>query len=161
MKGWMDKFGAVSGQLHVGRFADRIYYLVKPIAWKPNPGQEAPEVRVPLGFVTDFASIPRIFWSALPPDGLYTYPAIVHDYLYWEQTVTRSQADDIFRYAMEDFNVPRPSIDAIYTGVRTGGSFAWNGNATRKAAGERRVLRIFPSDPTVRWADWKRKPDVF
>jgi uncharacterized protein DUF1353 len=157
----MDKLGAVSEPLHVGRFADRIYYLTKPIGWKPNPGQKAHEVRVPIGFVTDFASIPRIFWSALPPDGLYTYPAIVHDFLYWEQTVSRSEADAILRYAMEDFRVGARTIDVIYAGVRAGGSFAWNENAALKGSGEKRILRSFPSEPTVRWADWKMKPGVF
>src|SRR5262245_55189884 len=88
---WMDQWMKIDrmpmGVLHLGRFADPIYFLIKPITWKPNPGQETFQaVTVPVGFVTDFASIPRIFWSALPPDGRYTYPAIVHDYLYWTQT---------------------------------------------------------------------------
>src|SRR5215217_6020711 len=94
MISWMNQSRQPSGVLHLSRFADPMYFLLKPITWKPNPGQEAYQaVTVPEGFVTDFASIPRVFWSALRPDGLYTYPAIVHDYLYWEQTVTREVAD--------------------------------------------------------------------
>ena len=44
---------------------------MKPIEWKPssNQDQKLPTVKVPEGFVTDFASVPRVFWTALPPDG--------------------------------------------------------------------------------------------
>lgn len=41
-----------------------------------------PIIRVPAGFVTDFASIPRAFWVVLPPTGKYGKAAVVHDYLY-------------------------------------------------------------------------------
>ena len=160
MKKWMQSREA-SGALRLGRFADRVYFLTQKISWKPNPGQQLHSVRVPVGFVTDFASIPRAFWSLLPPDGLYTYPAIVHDYLYWEQPVSRSEADLILRYAMEDFRVDAATIRAIYTGVRVGGGVAWSDNAALKASGERRILRLYPTDPTVRWSEWKLKPGVF
>ena len=39
-------------------------------------------VQVPKGFVTDGASIPRIFWVYLPRHGKYTKAAVVHDFLY-------------------------------------------------------------------------------
>ncbi|EOD5071623.1 TPA: DUF1353 domain-containing protein [Salmonella enterica subsp. enterica serovar Enteritidis] len=38
-------------------------------------------ISVPAGFVTDLATVPRIFWTLLPPDGKYTKAAIIHDYL--------------------------------------------------------------------------------
>lgn len=162
MEKWMSAAHAVADELHLGRFADPMYFLRRQIGWKPNPGQEAyTPVQVPVGFVTDFTSIPRVFWTALRPDGLYTYAAIIHDYLYWEQNVTREEADMIFRFAMEDFKVGPVAINAIYSGVRLGGSFAWDSNAKLKAAGEKRRLKAFPKDPTVRWNDWKTEPDVF
>lgn len=158
---WMQSPGAVAGTLHLGRFADRMYFLTKPIGWTPNPGQQASKVQVPVGFVTDFASIPRIFWSLLPPDGLYTYPAIIHDYLYWDQPVSREEADLILRFAMEDFKIDSATIKTIYTGVRLGGGIAWEDNVKLKKSGEKRALKIYPTDPTVRWADWKLKQNVF
>jgi hypothetical protein len=158
---WMQAPQAVAGALHLGRFADRVYFLRKQIGWTPNPGQNVrAKVRVPVGFVTDFASIPQAFWSALPPDGLYTYPAIIHDYLYWEQPVNRDEADLIFQYAMEDFKVPVSTIKTIYAGVRLGGGAAWNNNAALKTSGEKRILKVYPDDPTVRWQEWKNKPGV-
>jgi hypothetical protein len=145
------------------RFADPIYIVTKTIGWAPTPAQRAnyKGVTVPVGFVTDFASIPRVFWSALRPDGEYGYAAIIHDFLYWEQPVSRETADDIFRFAMEDFNVDGLSLRGIHGAVRAGGESAWTGNARLKAAGEKRILKRFPEDPRVRWADWKKRPDVF
>lgn len=161
MKKWMTAFKSANKPLHMGRFADPTYFLLKDVGWTPNPGQTMTKVDVPSGFVTDFASIPRVFWSILRPDGDYTYPAIVHDFLYWDQSVSRKEADDVLKAAMEDFKVDSAKIATIYAGVRSGGSFAWNSNAKLKQAGEKRILKKFPADPTVRWADWKKQPGVF
>lgn len=153
---------APEGVLHVGRFADPMYYLTREIGWTPNAGQEGyPAVRVPSGFVTDLASIPRVFWSMLRPDGLYTYPAIVHDYLYWEQKTTRAMADDILKFAMADFQVDALTVETVYRGVRVGGGFAWDENARRRMAGEKRILKRLPTDPRIRWEDWRIDPSVF
>jgi hypothetical protein len=162
MKTWMSESRQAAGALHLSRFADPTYFLLKSITWKPNPGQESyPAVTVPVGFVTDFASIPRLFWSALRPDGLYTYPAIVHDYLYWEQSVSREAADSIFKFGMEDFRVPSATAASVYNSVRTFGGSAWQGNAQLKAAGEQRRLTKFPEDPTLTWKQWKANPMNF
>jgi hypothetical protein len=150
------------GTLHVGRFVEPMYYLLKPITWTPNRGQERfGEVTAPAGFVTDLASIPRAFFSLLRPDGEYTYPAIVHDYLYWMQERPREDCDMILKLGMQDFGVGATTVKTIYTAVRAGGGVSWRNNAKRKRAGEKRVLKRFPDDPRVRWEDWKKKPDVF
>ena len=156
MKTWMSESRQAAGALHLSRFADPTYFLLKPITWKPNPGQESyAPVTVPVGFVTDFTSIPRVFWSVLRPDGLYTYPAIVHDYLYWEQVVPRETADLIFKFGMEDFRIATPTVAAVYNAVKTFGGLAWQSNAKLKAAGEKRLLTKFPEDPTLTWKQWK------
>ena len=149
--------GAVAGALHMGRFQDRIYYLDKEIKWSPGPGQDGPSVVVPAGFVTDLASIPRVFWSLLPSDGAYTFPAIVHDYLYWTQRYPRPTADNVLRYGMEDMKVSNAVTVAIYTAVRVGGDSAWTNNANLKKNGEMRLLRELPTDPTVTWSEWKQR----
>ncbi|VVP05842.1 hypothetical protein PS903_03021 [Pseudomonas fluorescens] len=159
---WMQSPQSVTKSLHLGRFADRVYFLREEIGWSPNPGQESlMKVQVPAGFVTDFASIPRMFWTLLPPDGLYTYPAIIHDYLYWEQPVSREDADLILQYAMQDFKINAATIKTIYTGVRVGGSSAWKDNAALKQSGEKRVLKNYPTDPTTRWGDWRNNLDNY
>ena len=115
MDAWMTDQKATVGNLHLSRFVEPIYYLLKPTTWLPDKGQEhLKPVNVPVGFVTDFASIPRIFWSVLPPDGKYTHPAIVHDYLYWTQRGPREDADQILKIMMEDFSVGgRPLLPSI------------------------------------------------
>jgi hypothetical protein len=162
MDEWMKRDRIAVGSLHLSRFSDPIYFLTKPITWKPNPGQESfAAVTVPIGFVTDFASIPRIFWSILPPDGKYTYPAILHDYLYWTQTTSRDVADSILKFGMEDFSVGTVTSMAIYNAVRAFGGSAWNENARLKSLGEKRLLRRFPEEPTATWADWKKLSSNF
>jgi hypothetical protein len=97
----------------------------------------------------------------LRPDGLYTYPAIVHDYLYWTQAGPRDAADKILEFGMEDFSVDAVSRAAIYDAVHVFGWIAWNENARLKAKGERRVLKRLPEDPTISWDEWRKRPDVF
>lgn len=154
---------APNGAMHLGRFADPMYYLTSVIGWDPEPKQANAyqSVRVPIGFVTDFASIPRIFWSLLPPDGLYSYAAVIHDFLYWEQYLTRETSDAIFKMCMEDFKINAALVAAIHAAVRIGGGFAWEENARRRAAGEKRILRRFPTDPRLAWTEWSQDAKVF
>lgn len=162
MDRWMKERGP-EGKLHVGRFKDRMYYLLDPIAWKPEGDQvgKYPSVEVPKGFVTDFASIPRIFWSLLPPDGDYTYPAIIHDYLYWKQGTTREIADEILKLGMQNFKIDSTTVEAIYKGVRLGGAGPWADNAKERSQGIKRILIEEPNDPTTTWAEWRKRPGVF
>jgi hypothetical protein len=162
MDAWMSEQRVTVGNLNVGRFVEPIYYLLKPTTWLPDKGQEQYRaVNVPVGFVTDFASVPRIFWSLLRPDGNYTHPAIVHDYLYWTQTTPREDADHILRIMMDDFSVDATSAGAIYAAVRTFGGMAWDSNAKLKESGERRILKKLPEDPLTKWEDWKKHPEYF
>lgn len=151
--------GAVAGALHMGRFRDRMYFLDKEIQWTPGPGQEGPTVVVPAGFVTDLASIPRVFWSLLPTDGTYTFPAIVHDYLYWTQPCERTVADKVFRYGMDDMKVSKTVAAAIYAAVRAGGAGPWSDNKKLRAKGHKRMLKKFPTDPKTTWTDWNKSED--
>jgi Protein of unknown function (DUF1353) len=118
-------------------------------------------VTVPKGFVTDFASIPRVFWSLLRPDGDYTYPAIIHDFLYWQHHLPRATADEIFRFAMQDFHIDQSTVAVIYNAVRLGAGKAWLKNSSDKALGEKRILAKFPQDPRITWAEWKGRPGIF
>jgi len=167
MDKWIDRWKSagkdVEGMLYLGRFADPFYFLTKQIAWKPNAdqGYKLPRVTVPLGFVTDFASIPRAFWSLLRPDGDYAYAAVIHDYLYWNQALSREQSDLIFKLAMQDFKIGAAEVTTIYAGVRAGGAGPWKENAKLKAGGERRVLKTPPKDPRVKWVDYKKRAEVF
>ena len=53
------------------RLRDDFYFIVLGVV-----------VRIPAGFVTDFASIPRPLWPLLSPTGILMIPAILHDWYY-------------------------------------------------------------------------------
>lgn len=84
-------------------------------------------VNVPAGYLTDGATVPRIFWSLLPPMGRYGAAAVVHDQLcehpvlYVKGTpvaIKRKQVDRIFNEAMKVAHVPRLTRWIMYTAVR-------------------------------------------
>ena len=90
-------------------------------------------VEVPIGFYTDFASIPHIFWLILPRWGKYGYAAVIHDFLYSDQTRTRLEADQIFLEAITLREVSETKKYAIYWTIRLLGYFGWRRNAKLKA----------------------------
>lgn len=53
---------------------------------------------VPKGFISDGASIPKIFWSLIAPciDGRSIRAAVIHDWLYHTGILSRADADKIF-----------------------------------------------------------------
>lgn len=93
------------------------------LVYKPHASDQ---IVVPMGFVTDFASIPRMFWTILPKWGRYGRAAIVHDYLYTVQKTTREFADGILLEAMTDSGVGWVTRHTIFRHVRWWGWFAWN-----------------------------------
>ena len=152
----------LQGPLDLRRFKDPTYVLLEEIGWKPT--ETTPTLSalvVPKGFVTDFASIPRVFWLIFKPDGNYAYAAVLHDYLYWQQDRPKSTADAIFRAAMDDLKIKDWQSAILFHAVDVFGSYAWESNAKLKSAGERRVLSELPSNSQVTWAEWKSRPNVF
>ena len=100
-------------------------------------------ITVPVGFVTDLASIPPALQSFIQQNGPSLLPAVVHDYLYWKQTCTRDQSDQILLLAMIEHAVPEAQRFAIYQAVHFAGMFAWDENARSRKAG---LVRILPPD---------------
>lgn len=84
-------------------------------------------VTVPAGYLTDGASVPRMFWSLLPPWGTYGQAAVVHDLLceYLSivdngqlKAITRERADEIFNEAMRVLGVPVATRLSLSEGVK-------------------------------------------
>ena len=88
-------------------------------------------INVPIGFHTDFASIPRPLWAIFPRWGKYGNAAVIHDYLYWEQSHNRKESDDILLEGMVVLEVGYFTRYAIYWAVRLGGWWAWRRNKNR------------------------------
>jgi hypothetical protein len=98
-------------------------------------------VTVPKGFVTDLASVPRVFWDLFPPDGPWTEAAVVHDALYFTRggadlwqgrrcisrtaPYSRAACDGILREAMADIGIGVVPRTLIWAGVRLGGADAF------------------------------------
>lgn len=84
-------------------------------------------IMVPKGFITDGASIPRLFWNILQPYGPYFPAALIHDYLYSKDNVykvSREIADVIFLNGMKDCGVGFFQRTMIYRAVRMCGWMA-------------------------------------
>ena len=82
---------------------------------------------VPSGFVTDFASVPRIAWQLVPPEGKYDNAACLHDYLYRTHQYPQATCDELLKEAMQSSDVPAWQVFVIYWAVRLFGRFAYNG----------------------------------
>lgn len=89
-------------------------------------------IRVPVGFQTDFASIPRVplIYDALGDTAHEA--ATIHDFLYFSAICVRKMADDVLLEAMGVLGMPWWRRWPIYAGVRAGGWAAWNAH---RAAG--------------------------
>jgi hypothetical protein len=82
------------------------------------------EFVVPESFVTDFASVPKLLTWLVPPYGLYTKAAVLHDYLLQSRMVSRSDADGIFRRAMRELGVSFLRRWMMWAAVRSQGKLA-------------------------------------
>lgn len=86
-------------------------------------------ILIPDAFRTDLASIPRAFWSLLPPNGTYERAAVVHDFaceaLAGHQpmptpALTSRDADGLFRRVMRECGVGVITRWLLWLGVRLG-----------------------------------------
>lgn len=98
---------------------------------------ENEKIVVPAGFITNFASIPRVFWSIYPPLGYgkgfnYGKSAMLHDYLYSSfakkpsgERYTRKEADDIFLESMLAVGVYKFNARLFWLMVRAFGKLSY------------------------------------
>jgi hypothetical protein len=96
--------------------------LLKPFTVKVK----GKEITVPVGFMTDFASVPRLFWRLAPPWGLYSRAAVVHDWLYQSGAFDKETTDLIFKALMVRYGVPAWKAQLMYAAVKWFGGKAWD-----------------------------------
>lgn len=89
---------------------------------------ESLSIAVPRGFITDLASIPRPvrLLPGFDVNGKSRRPAVLHDYLYCSQLVSRRAADDLFYNALLSEGVGAPLARLFWSGVRAGGWAYYN-----------------------------------
>lgn len=116
----------VTGKSRGGRCCVR---LLTPLEYRVGSEDSEDVIIVPVGFETDFASIPWGARNTFPPLGPWARPAIIHDYLYDTAgeggRFTRLQADKVFKEAMEVVGVPAWRREIMYRAVRLGGGSGW------------------------------------
>jgi len=74
----------------------RVFSLAEDLVWDASLNGGSCCVRVPAGFETDFASVPRLFWRLFPPIGDWMRAAAMHDYLYEKTRASKALADAMF-----------------------------------------------------------------
>jgi hypothetical protein len=152
---YVDRFG---GKLWVVLLDDKTHPSIRSgrSLWATSkeityrPGDRRYEITVPKGFVTDLASIPRLFWDLLPPDGPWVKAAVIHDYLYYTKgsgvwkchprTIDRptdyskDESDSILKEAMLDRGVDGFRANVIWFAVHIGGGHGWDASPGRNDA---------------------------
>lgn len=127
----------------------RSWVLLEPLTYEVGELGSADVITVPRGFVTDFASVPRLLWVLFPRQGFHQNAAVVHDWLYWSHSRSRRASDYVF---LEGMGVLGTLISAQYLmfwAVRAFGWMAWWHNEKDRAAGINRVIDVLPlaTDP--------------
>jgi len=81
---------------------------------------------VPVDFITDFASVPRIFWAIISPIDKHAKAAVIHDYLYEVGCYTRKRSDEIFLEALNVLEVKPWKRHCLFYAVRLFSWYRWN-----------------------------------
>ena len=75
---------------------------------------------IPKGFITDGATVPKIFWPAFPPVESYFGAAAVHDY-HLSIGVDWKTAEQIFKKNLESDGIGKIKRFLVVNAVRVGG----------------------------------------
>jgi hypothetical protein len=152
----------MSTNLYLRRFSDPVYYLYRPFTWLHQKAgdSEVTEIHIPAGFVVTFDSIPKSAWILLQGDPAATKALVIHEYLYWTQSMSRAEADEIFRLTLEG-TTNKTLTPTLLSAVKLLEQPSWDKYKTLKSQGERRTLKNLPTDPKAKWSDIKNQQKLF
>ena len=111
--------------LDVELIEDKVWCLTKDLIYQSDI---VGRIVIPAGFITDFASVPRVPIAFMAWGDRVHREAVVHDFLYRRDCpvdVPREVADRVFLEAMECRNKPFYVRYPMYWGVRMGGASSW------------------------------------
>jgi hypothetical protein len=124
--------------LKVGEVDSRDWRLLSDLVFKTKDV----EYRVPEGYVTDFASVPRATAWLYPRTGLHSKAAVLHDWLITHMLptgyITSTHVDWMFYQAMKASGVSFPRRWVMWAGVRLGAI----GNPKRRRGSLRTLPRL-------------------
>lgn len=103
------------------------FRLAKDVGLSLNFEDSCVLTTIPKGFRFDGASIPRFFWRIMghPLSTDTLKAALVHDFLYATEMVSRKNADFLFRELMRVNRVPFLKRYLMYAAVRFFGGHVW------------------------------------
>lgn len=102
---------------------DGKWIVIQPLVYQSDVAKCT--ITVPIGFQTDFASVPRLPLIFMLCGDTSNEAACVHDYLYSSHLVDRAIADEVLREASAITNVPAWRRWMMWAGVRVGGGSHW------------------------------------
>ena len=86
---------------------------------------------IPIGFITDYASVPWPIVLFIKRRGRHGTAAVIHDLLYRYQPCSRLLADLVMYERMAIDGVSFTKANIILLGLRLGGQFAWDWHTRR------------------------------
>lgn len=108
----------VEAPLDVRKVGDSVWQLLAAVVYRGDWGNYT----VPVGYNTDFASVPRLLWILFPQSGRWDPAAVVHDWLITDLLVsggiTSAHVDAEFRGALKACNVGLIRRWLMWSGVR-------------------------------------------
>jgi hypothetical protein len=107
----------------------KVWTVMQPLIYMSDVASKV--FVVPDGFVTDFASVPRLPLAFLLTGDSAHEAAVIHDRLYSTAEVTREVADAVFKEAAVASGEPSWKASLMYAGIRLGGWMAWNDHRAR------------------------------
>ena len=81
---------------------------------------------IPVGYKTDFASVPRMLRGIVQPGGNHNLATLIHDWLYDNQLYSRKFADQEMLYWLKMIGCSKIKAYTMYYAVRLGGRSWWN-----------------------------------
>ena len=97
----------------------QLYRLIAPLLYQSDIAGVT--ITVPVGYISDLASIPRMPLVYRELESLADMPGVAHDFCYSTGFLDRDTADLMLKEACFLIGLPAWKVWAIYYGVRVGG----------------------------------------
>lgn len=119
------------------------YLLERDMDYKYTTENLTLTIKVPKGFVTDFASIPSFLFWLIKKDGPILIPAVLHDYLYATNLLNKTVSDSLFFQLMETYKVSKLKRHLVFLAVLLLGRRSWNNGPLDL---KNKLLRLKPAE---------------
>lgn len=125
------------------------YKLLAPLVYQSDLLGKT--LAIPFGFVTDYASVPRLPLMFMVAGDTAHEAAVVHDWLYTVHAIDgreidRDLADAVFREAVEAVEGSRILASVMWAGVRLGGGSSWDAEGRVQPEHVRQIIRTIQTE---------------